>query len=129
MNIKNGNHFIHLTGTDIPDFPFKLIEDYFTLNKDKDDVIIGPDDDGGFYYIGMEAKNSSVFEIEEGVKRGKESVLTLILKRCHQLGLRVKILEKWSDIDNLNDLNKCLSRSHRNMIPNTYKISVRMGII
>ena len=129
MKIQNGNHFIHLTGTDIPDFPFKLIENYFSLSKGKDDVIIGPDEDGGFYYIGMEAKNSSVFEIEEGIKRGRESVLTLILKRCRQLGLRVKVLEKWSDIDNLNDLNKCLNRSHRNVIPNTYELSVRMGII
>lgn len=129
IKIQNGNHFIHLTGTDIPDFPFKLIEDYFIKNKAEDDVIIGPDEDGGFYYIGMEAKNSSVFEIEEGLKRGKESVLILILKRCDQLGLRVRVLEKWSDIDSLNDLHKCLNRSHKDMIPNTYKLSVKMGII
>ena len=127
VNADNEMTFIHLTGTDIPDFPFHYIEDYFGRDIVKEDVFIGPDEDGGFYYVGTMAKNSEIFEFEDSLS--SESILKLIIKRCRELNLRVKILEKWSDIDNLNDLKSCLGRSSEKIIPHTYKHSKKLGII
>jgi len=127
VNEENEGSFIHLTGTDIPDFPFRYIEGHFDKGINKEDVFIGPDEDGGFYYIGTAAKNSQIFEFEHNLSN--ESVIGRVINRCRELNLRVRVLEKWSDIDNLEDLKSCLCRSPEKIIPHTYKNSKKLGII
>ncbi|MDH5582073.1 MAG: DUF2064 domain-containing protein, partial [Bdellovibrionales bacterium] len=76
--------FVHLTGTDIPDFPFKYLHEI-----DYEKVNLGPDDDGGYYYVGTKAKNHFLFELPAHLE-GSESLLdkTKILIRNKNMGLQ-----------------------------------------
>lgn len=112
---EGGETFIHLTGTDIPDFPFEILKDVDGSSSDVD-VFLGPDSDGGYYYIGAHAKHSKIFAIEDA-KGPKEN----LLKQCQRMGLSVKLLKEWSDIDTMEDLKRCLTRSGPEKIPSTHK--------
>jgi glycosyltransferase A (GT-A) superfamily protein (DUF2064 family) len=94
---EHGEVFIHLTGTDIPDFPFQFLQRDFTPS-------IGPDDDGGYYYLGCPSKFGSSFKIE-GAKVFDET-----LKSFEKSGVTLKSLPHWSDIDNKEDLLKLKHR-------------------
>ena len=105
-----GDAFIHLTGTDIPDFPFSLIKNC----DDPNNVILGPDLDGGYYYLGAHAFHHQIFDIEYFLKLG-HSVFAATKNQIEKLNLKTSIIDEWSDIDNLQDLKNTLKRS-RNLV-------------
>lgn len=109
-----GECFIHLTGTDIPDFPFEEIE---KINPSPNIIYLGPDIDGGFYYVGGEARFFDIFSFEPG-----ENILERISKRIRDLGLEVSHLKTWSDIDDLRGLKVTLERSSREKISHTREL-------
>lgn len=106
-----GDCFIHLTGTDIPDFPFEEIPGIIPRPNT---IFLGPDIDGGFYYFGGEARFSEIFNFEI-----KGSVLESITQRAQELGLEVSHLKTWSDIDDLAGLILVLERSSPEKISHT----------
>ena len=128
INLENNSSFVHLTGTDIPDFPFHFLEQDFFNNLQNNDVVIGPDDDGGFYYLGMNSKFYDLFENIDDLILGNESISQVLINQCKKIGLRVRLMEKWSDIDTLSDLKKCVKRGHNLNIENTLKICKDKGI-
>ena len=103
INLENNSSFVHLTGTDIPDFPFHFLKQDFFNNLQNNDVVIGPDDDGGFYYLGMNSKFYDLFENIDDLILGNESISHILINQCKKIGLRVRLMEKWSDIDTLSD--------------------------
>ncbi|MFI5390571.1 MAG: hypothetical protein ACHQYQ_04345, partial [Bacteriovoracales bacterium] len=109
-----GECFIHLTGTDIPDFPFEEIE---KINPRPNTIYLGPDIDGGFYYVGGEARFFDIFSFIPG-----ENILERISKRIRDLGLEVSHLKTWSDIDDLRGLKVALERSSREKISHTREL-------
>ncbi len=103
--------FIHLTGTDIPDFPF------IELDKvtGEQDVYIGPDFDGGYYYIGAKSYRSDIFDIS--VSDGDVNVLEQTKKICKEKGYSIKLLKTWSDIDTFEDLkNSSLAEKYEKIM-------------
>lgn len=118
-----GETFVHLTGTDIPDFPFSYLK---KINIDEADVLIGPDSDGGFYYLGSKAKNDEIFEFAKTMQEG-QGVLDCLTSKCEALGLKVKLLNKWSDIDTINDLKTCIKRSSSDIIPQTSECFTKLS--
>jgi glycosyltransferase A (GT-A) superfamily protein (DUF2064 family) len=108
---KEGDCFIHLTGTDIPDFPFEELE---KIDPSKDIIYLGPDIDGGFYYFGAHCKYFDVFGFEFS-----GSVLESIQRKIEELGYEVTHLKTWSDIDDLKGLLKALERSSVEKISHT----------
>ena len=116
--------FIHLTGTDIPDFPFHHIKTNHSA-----DVCIGPDSDGGYYYIGTKACNFKIFDLEESIKDGDLNVLEATISKCNELGLSYKLLPQWSDIDYKEDLKKCLFRSSRSKMKYTFNYLSKNKIV
>ena len=106
-----GDCYIHLTGTDIPDFPFEQIT---KILPKKNTLYLGPDIDGGFYYVGGEAKFYKVFSFEI-----HGTILESISKSAKDLGLEVSHLKTWSDIDDLDGLKAVLKRSPREKISHT----------
>jgi len=120
IHAREGEAFVHLTGTDIPDFPFHFLQD---PDPEELEVMIGPDRDGGFYYLGTLAGNYALFDLGTGlVERGEQGVLQAINARCRELGLRPHQLPEWSDVDTLEDLEICLERSGPSVIPNTHEL-------
>ena len=94
--------FVHLTGSDIPDFPFEFLTQ---SRPGKADVFLGPDFDGGYYYVGASCQHGNIFE---GIG---DNPLDAILNQCRKMMLSVNVLPEWSDIDSFFDLKKSLKRS------------------
>jgi len=97
-SIEGRECFIHLTGTDIPDFPFDRLDKIV----DKERIYLGPDRDGGYYYLGAKSYYNDVFDIDANA--GKSTVLHETLKLCGEKGYKTYLLDTWSDIDTLEDL-------------------------
>lgn len=95
--------FIHLTGTDIPDFPFHFLTETKTEAAD-----IGPDFDGGFYYLGVNSRFKDILLLD--VSDGQSSVYSSLIRRCEQFGLSINTLPEWGDIDTLADYRRFIQR-------------------
>ncbi len=128
IHVDSDGSFLHLTGTDIPDFPFQFLKQDFFNDLTIEDVVIGPDEDGGFYYLGLNSKFYNIFQDIDNLIVGNKSVFDVLVNQCKKIGLRVRLLEKWSDIDNLSDLKKCIRRASNFHIENTLRICKDKGI-
>ena len=118
------NTFIHLTGTDIPKFPYDYLKEVVDLNS----IYIGPDEDGGFYYFGAPSLDFNLLNLDQSDLEG-HSVFESLLKKCQASGKRVKVLKRWSDIDTTEDLKKALSKFYVEDIPNTYEIAKKFNLL
>lgn len=67
------------------------------------DVVVGPSDDGGYYLIGLRAPHPALFE---GVPWSTPGLLAATLDRARRLGLRVRLLPSWFDVDTAADLRR-----------------------
>jgi glycosyltransferase A (GT-A) superfamily protein (DUF2064 family) len=114
---KQEGSFIHLTGTDIPDFPFH----HLTEIVDKEQIYIGEDEDGGFYYLGARSCYMDVFEIKDFLSSGM-SVCEAVKMQARRMGVSLVELPNWADVDTKEDLVKCLCRSDDNVIPKTHRV-------
>ncbi|MBT3585915.1 MAG: DUF2064 domain-containing protein [Halobacteriovoraceae bacterium] len=118
IDSKERDTFIHLTGTDIPDFPFEVVGEVELSNKT---VTIGPDLDGGFYYLGLHQNNYELLKIAQLLQDQNCTPFEALKIKAYQMGLDVKVLKEWSDIDTLADLKSCINRSPAEVIPQTSK--------
>lgn len=101
--MKEGATAVVVIGTDCPD----LSADVLTLAwnwLDRDDVVLGPADDGGYYLIGMKLADPKLFD---GVDWGTESVLRQTQDRCRKLGKSFAHLPMLSDVDEAENLIVC----------------------
>lgn len=71
------------------------------LALDDSDFVLGPARDGGYYLLGMNRLDSSLFE---GIDWGKESVLDETIERIQNLGKSYKLLKERVDVDDWKDL-------------------------
>lgn len=117
QTIEGEETIIHLTGTDIPDFPFQATKE---SNLPSDKVALGPDSDGGFYYLIGSSRISSAFDRIEA-NEGEVTVLDSLKRALNSEGFSTFELLEWSDIDTLADLKDCVERGDKSLIPNTYK--------
>ena len=93
-----------LIGSDIPDLPLEFIEEAFiTLNKN--DVVIGPAFDGGYYMIGFNDK-SFFPQVFEGIAWGTKSVFDETMKKLKRSRRLVHTLPYQRDIDTAEDLKR-----------------------
>lgn len=68
---------------------------------DEAEVVIGPGEDGGFYLIGVKRLNSAIFD---AIEWSTDRVLGQTMQRAAALGLQVRLLQPWYDIDSPADL-------------------------
>ena len=89
-------------GADAPALPSRLLESARTALQDAD-VAVGPADDGGFYLLALR-------HFPEGLLRdipwSSVDTLHATLKRLRALGLRIRLLEPWFDVDRAEDLER-----------------------
>jgi len=98
-----------LIGSDIPDLPMDFIKEAFKFLQ-KNDAVIGPASDGGYYLIGFK-KNSFLPEIFKGITWGSESVYQNTMNIFKKTGIKVEVLQQWYDIDTLSDLKSLHQRN------------------
>jgi uncharacterized protein len=95
-----GHHKVVLTGTDLP----TLNPSHFTqaMNYlEKQDMILGPTQDGGYYLIGLCRPMPELFH---GIAWSTPAVLDETQKKAAACGLSVALLPRIADLDDLGGL-------------------------
>lgn len=88
-----------LIGSDCPYLRPDLLEQAF-LGLDKEEVVIGPTFDGGYYLIGMRRWLPMLFE---GISWSTETVFSETLQRMKAIGVVGIVLDRLADIDEESD--------------------------
>jgi len=101
---KKNSQKVIIIGSDCYDISSKTIERGFK-ELEKEDVVIGPANDGGYYLLGMNHMIDSIFE---EIDWSTDRVLKQTIKKLKKENKSFSLLEKLTDIDNKKDLKKCL---------------------
>jgi rSAM/selenodomain-associated transferase 1 len=100
---------ILLRGSDTPDLPAAVVsEAREVLAAGKAQVVLGPATDGGYYLVGLNEPQPSLFQ---GPTWSSNTVLSSTLEVARQRGLEVHLLPSWPDIDTYADLLTFLHRA------------------
>jgi len=67
------------------------------------DLVVGPTHDGGYYLVGAKASHPGLFAASA---MGTASALETLLARAHTLGLSVRLMEEFYDVDMPADLSR-----------------------
>lgn len=99
---SDGCRSVIIIGSDIPDLPQQVIEEAF-LALEKNDAVIGPSLDGGYYLIGF-GRDSFTPAAFEGIAWGGDGVYENTVRILEMSGLRFHVLPAWRDIDRPEDI-------------------------
>ena len=102
---------VMVIGTDIPDLDRSIIQSGFdALNENE--VVIGPDMDGGYYLIGTRLKTATLFE---NIDWSTERVFQQTERLIRSQGLSIFFLPTLADVDTDADYRRWLAEGdHRN---------------
>lgn len=89
-----------LIGSDSPNLPAKYIKEAYG-RLDKNDIVLGPSRDGGYYLIGLKEPCGMLFK---GIKWSSGTVFDNTVKNAENTGKKLSILEKWYDVDDYSGL-------------------------
>lgn len=120
-----------LIGSDIPTLASSHLQEAFSLLTDaRNDVVIGPSLDGGYYLIGTRALHPTLFE---NVHWSTSSVLAETLAQAQRAGLRVAQVPAWYDVDEQADLHKLIDEltppENAARAPRTRAALRRLGLV
>jgi rSAM/selenodomain-associated transferase 2/rSAM/selenodomain-associated transferase 1 len=97
-----GVESIVVVGSDLPDLPSRLLEQALAaLRAEPDKMVIGPATDGGYYLIGMNRLHRALFE---AIEWSTPRVLAQTLETARARDMAVTLLERWSDMDDREDI-------------------------
>ncbi len=88
-------------GSDSPDLPPAFIARAFEMLRGEADVVLGPADDGGYYLLGMQTMQPTLFE---RIHWSTEVVAEQTRQRAADARLRLAELPLWHDLDIVDDL-------------------------
>ena len=119
-----GNAFqnIILIGSDLPALPLALFEHaYDLLEKSAADVVLGPSADGGYYLVGMNRMNTTIFD---DIRWSRNDVLAQTIQKLAEVGLKHELLPERYDIDTAHDLGRLQSERSRGevLMKNTFAL-------
>jgi len=100
-------------GTDCPSLTQNDLKEAFE-QLDKNDVVLGPALDGGYYLIGLNANHASLFD---GVDWSTSIVFEQTWQKAHALNLSVQALRKLPDVDYPEDLLPLRRRVEQDHFP------------
>lgn len=89
-----------IIGSDSPTLPVSFIEKAFR-KLDKNDLVLGPTLDGGYYLIGLK---KPCIEIFKGIKWSSSQVLKDTVRNAKKLSKEISILKPWYDVDSPGDI-------------------------
>lgn len=110
--------YFFLTGTDLPHFPFHYLPQ---VEIGKNQVTIGPDVDGGFYFFAGPKECAPLFNF----KPKDKNIFLELTEIFEGAGFKVSQLKPWSDIDTAEDLKSCFQKIDSKQLPNTFDIFSR----
>jgi rSAM/selenodomain-associated transferase 1 len=97
-----------LIGSDIPGLTTGIIEEAFA-SLARNDAVIGPADDGGYYLIGFR-KNTFTPGIFHDMVWSTSTVFRFTMDKLHDASRKVHILSELTDVDTVEDLKTLLSQ-------------------
>ena len=97
-----------LIGTDIPDISQTIITQAFN-ELDRNDIVLAPAQDGGYYLIGFN-NNTYYPAVFEGINWSTPMVLQETLDIINKKNFRYYLLPELNDIDTLEDLKNLVKR-------------------
>jgi hypothetical protein len=83
-------------------------DDTLVTNRD---VLVGPSDDGGYYAIGMSHVEP---RLVRDMPWSTPAVMETTRLRCRELGLTMRELPKWYDVDEPSDVRRLLDEMRTN---------------
>lgn len=89
-----------IIGSDSPYLPRVYLNKAFD-ELDKNDLVLGPAYDGGYYLIGLKRPCKKIFQ---NIKWSSRGVFKATLKKAKRLKKRAAVLDFWYDIDTPEDL-------------------------
>lgn len=100
-----------LVGSDIPELSAKIISQAFA-ELEKNDAVVGPTTDGGYYLIGF-CSDSFRGEVFDGIEWSTGSVFADTIERFDAFGndYVVGVLDELQDIDTLEDYHAFMERN------------------
>jgi uncharacterized protein len=104
---SSGHESILIFSTDIPEITSQKIKNICDILNDTD-AVIGPDNDGGYYCLGMKRYNPELLEVVYG---GTTGMLELTIQKARELNVKISQADTLSDIDNEQDLEEFRQRS------------------
>jgi rSAM/selenodomain-associated transferase 1 len=100
--LADGHPGVVALDSDSPTLPMAYVaEAARALTTGGADVVVGPSDDGGYYLVGVRAPQPTLFD---GVPWSSAQTRAVTLERCRALGLSVRLLPPWFDVDTAADL-------------------------
>jgi rSAM/selenodomain-associated transferase 1 len=101
-------HEALLIGSDIPGLTTEVIEEAFDALL-RNDAVIGPADDGGYYLIGFR-KRSFEPGIFHDMVWSTGTVFRETMDKLHDASLKVHVLPELTDVDTVEDLKTFMSQ-------------------
>jgi rSAM/selenodomain-associated transferase 1 len=96
-----------LIGSDSPTLPFHYLRDLATsLKEPKDQMVVGPCWDGGYYLLGLRHTHARLFE---DIAWNTDRVYAETVERSREINLPAITLPVWYDVDDQRSLNRLLS--------------------
>ncbi|NQT68957.1 MAG: glycosyltransferase [Desulfobacteraceae bacterium] len=105
---QKGFRQVLLLGTDFPDLPGSIIDEAFE-SLHKNDAVIGPAVDGGYYLIGFNS-HSFLPEVFNKIPWGSDTVFQKTITVLGSNRSRIHVLPQWRDIDTYQDLEFFIKR-------------------
>jgi len=116
-----GSKKVIIIGTDIPELSEGLLKDAFRALV-KNDVVLGPSKDGGYYLLGIKKMYSELFD---GIEYSTTVVLSETIKRIKNLGLSYHLLPVLSDVDTEEDLIDWMGSNSNTSFKKEIKLSYK----
>jgi rSAM/selenodomain-associated transferase 1 len=90
-----------------------------------DRAVLGPADDGGYYFLGLKAPHSALFR---DIAWSTETVADATRARAREIGLDLIELEPWYDVDDAASLGVLLQETAGYAAPATRAAIARLGL-
>jgi uncharacterized protein len=123
---ERGAQYALLANSDAPSFPTDPLAEAFADEGLANDVLLGPSEDGGYYVIGMARVEP---RLVRDMPWSTPAMMDTTRLRCRELGLTIRELPRWYDVDEPSDVMKLLDevRQHPERAPRTAQFLVMRG--
>jgi rSAM/selenodomain-associated transferase 1 len=107
--------------SDVPDLNVSVIKKAFHALQTVE-AVIGPSPDGGYYLIGFQSTSfhSTIFD---GISWSSDKVFSQTYTKFNNLGLDVKFLTPWRDVDTVTDLKTLIKRNENKYFTSSYTMA------
>ena len=115
---EKGYERVVLIGSDTPHLTNNILNQSFDELK-KNDSVLGPSEDGGYYLIGFNKETFSK-DVFENIEWSSPKVLEQTLQKLH--AKNVYLNQELNDIDTMEDLKDFFEKFHKGYFENSYTI-------